>query len=377
MTESASTSTAIRSKRKTNVDKEKQSKELTVVKRAKKKNLPAAVHRAINEPFGLRVKTSSATILEAIKFMTGDQKDAVVDMGFGALLNMNPEESPAKLRHFLVENLDDQNLKQNSGKDYRNKCLWDNFKLNFIALFAKHTLVGFVKKNIVCKIASVENILELDWCSYVLNAVRGSKNNWVPYDSRSNYAGPIAFLVDRSDDDGDNNNSDDSNNNEDDGNEEKGDDGNNDDDNNDKGGDGNDQNGDADKNEDIGDADTNNKGNDEDLMNREAREDVGVHDEMEIETRMVNTESQLNQSKSKEMDTIMQDQTTNTPQPTSYSVEKLIKDSRLRDLRLRLKNNPKQLPSSSTTAASSKNIFRKDEPKYKISDDEPIYEYKL
>ncbi|KAL4579716.1 hypothetical protein LXL04_015877 [Taraxacum kok-saghyz] len=100
-----------------------------------------------------------------------------------------------------------------------------------------------------------------------------------------------------------------------------------------------------------------------------------------METSVVNTESEVNQSKTKGVDTIMEDQTTNTPQPTSYPVEELKKDLRLRDPRLRLKNNPtdlkKQMPSSSTTAASSKNIFTKDEPKYKIFDDEPISEYML
>ncbi|KAL4556490.1 hypothetical protein LXL04_039145 [Taraxacum kok-saghyz] len=88
-----------RSKRKTNVDKEKQSKELTAVKQAKKKNLPAPMHRAINEHFRLRVKTLPTTMLEGIKFMTGDQNDAVVDMGFGAFLNMKLEQSPVKLGH--------------------------------------------------------------------------------------------------------------------------------------------------------------------------------------------------------------------------------------------------------------------------------------
>ncbi|KAL4555470.1 hypothetical protein LXL04_038089 [Taraxacum kok-saghyz] len=115
-TESASTLTPRRSKRTTKTDKEKQSKELTVVKQAKKKKRTVAVHRAINESFGLRVKTSPATMLEAIKFMNADQRDAVADMGFGAFLNMKMEQSPAKLGHFLVENLDDKNLVLRTGK---------------------------------------------------------------------------------------------------------------------------------------------------------------------------------------------------------------------------------------------------------------------
>ncbi|KAL4568145.1 hypothetical protein LXL04_023750 [Taraxacum kok-saghyz] len=216
-TESAATSTPIRSKRKTNVDKEKQSKEVTIVKQAKKKNQTTAVHRAINEPFGLRVKTSPATMVETKQ---------MVDVGFGAFLNIKMEQSPAKLGHFMVENLDDKNLVLRTGKQdiqltrdvvlevlgipnggldihniksvkraNENFKVWkfqspeniarrkileniretdDNgiiFKLNFITLFAN----CFRKTNTIYKIAGVEDISELDWCSYVLNAVRGSK----------------------------------------------------------------------------------------------------------------------------------------------------------------------------------------------------------
>ncbi|KAL4574995.1 hypothetical protein LXL04_021835 [Taraxacum kok-saghyz] len=254
MTESASTSTPRRSKRTTKTDKEKQSKELTVVKQPKKKKRTVAVHRTINDPFGLRVKTSPAPMLEAIKFMSADQRDAVSDMGFGAFLDMKMEQVPAKPGHFLVENLDDKNLVlrivkryiqlttdvvhevfgiPNGGLDIDNIKpvkraneifkLWKSqypeniarskilekiretdddgivFKLNFITLFVNcfcetYTSV-FCKKNIVYKIAGVEEISELDWCSYVLKVVRGSKNNWVPNDLTSIYAGPIAFLV--------------------------------------------------------------------------------------------------------------------------------------------------------------------------------------
>ncbi|KAL4562074.1 hypothetical protein LXL04_034265 [Taraxacum kok-saghyz] len=116
MTESASTSTPRRSKRTTKTDKEKQSKDLTVVKQPKKKKRTVAMHRAINDPSGLRVKTSPAPMLEAIKFMSANQRDAVSDMGFGAFLDMKMEKIPAKLGHFLVENLDDKNLVLRTGK---------------------------------------------------------------------------------------------------------------------------------------------------------------------------------------------------------------------------------------------------------------------
>ncbi|KAL4575958.1 hypothetical protein LXL04_012045 [Taraxacum kok-saghyz] len=573
----------------------------TIQQKEKKKKRTVAVHRAINYPFGLRVKTSPAPMMEAVKFMSADQRDAVAEMGFGAFLDMKMEQCPAKLGHFLVENLDDKNLVLRTGKrdiklttdvvhevfvisngglDIDNIKpvkraneffkLWKSqypeniartkilekiretdddgivFKLNFITLFVncfcETYTSGFYKKNIVYKIAGVEDISQLDWCSYVLKAVRGSKNNWVPNDVTSIYAGPIAFLVltymqltrgpednipmippaieawdfdmvkrrekkelerggfgcfeedgdqdlpevvvrektreedlmdirskmrkicryeaelldtfwkyldkdpqdeeilnlkeefhimfgktnnsssgeednnddndddkrdddgdDNSGDDGDNNTSDDDNNDEGDGNEDESvndaDNNKSDDGNNNKGGDGIDQEGDnadknedggdadknedagdADKNEDAGDADSSNKGNDDDLLNTETRENVGgeaVSSEPRktiggesMETNVVNTESE-----------IMEDQTPQTPQPTSHPVEELKKDSRLRDPRLKPTNNAtdlkNQMPSSSTTAASSNKIFTKDEPKYTIFDDEPISEYML
>ncbi|KAL4574180.1 hypothetical protein LXL04_021006 [Taraxacum kok-saghyz] len=567
-------------------------------------------------------------MLEAIKFMSADQRDAVAEMGFGAFLDMKMEQCPAKLGHFLVENLDDKNLVLRTGKrdiklttdvvhevfgipngglDIDNIKpvkraneifkLWKSqypeniartkileriretnddgivFKLNFITLFVncfcETYTSGFCKKSIVYKIAGVEDISQLDWCSYVLKAVRGSKNNWVPNDVTSIYAGPIAFLVltymqltrgpedniprippaieawdfdmvkrrekkelerggfgcfeedgdqdlpevvvrektreedlmdirskmrkicryeaelldtfwkyldkdpqdeeilnlkeefhimfgktnnsrsgeednnddndddkrdddgddkrdddgddnsgddgdDNSCDDGDDNTSDDDNNDEGDGNEDESvndaDNNKSDTGNNNKGGDGIDQvgdkadknedGGDADKNEDAGDldksedagdADSSNKGNDDDLLNTETRENVGgeaVSSEPRktiggesMEANVVNTESEVNQSKTKGVDTIMENQTPKTPQPTSHPVEELKKDSRLRDPRLKPTNNAtdlkNQMPSSSTTAPSSKKIFTKDEPKYTIFDDEPISEYML
>ncbi|KAL4590128.1 hypothetical protein LXL04_003048 [Taraxacum kok-saghyz] len=210
MTESASTSTPRRSKRTTKTDKEKQSKDLTVMKQPKKMKRIVAVHRAINDPSGLRVKTSPAPMLEAIKFMSANQRDAVSDMGFGAFLDMKMEQVPAKLGHFLVENLDDKNLVLRTGKrdiqlttDVVHEVFGipnggldiDNIKPvkranEIFKLWKSH---GFCKQNIVYKIAGVEDISELDWCSYVLKAVRGSKNNWVPNDLTSIYAGSNRF----------------------------------------------------------------------------------------------------------------------------------------------------------------------------------------
>ncbi|KAL4566080.1 hypothetical protein LXL04_030190 [Taraxacum kok-saghyz] len=514
----------IRSNEKLKKD-QKATKRLTPRKKTiqQKKKRTVAVHRAINYPFGLRVKTSPAPMMEAVKFMSADQRDAVAEMGFGAFLDMKMEQCPAKLGHFLVENLDDKNLVLRTGKR--------DIKLTTDVV---HEVFGIPNGGL-----DIDNIKPI---KYVLKAVRGSKNNWVPNDVTSIYAGPIAFLVltymqltrgpedniprippaieawdfdmvkrrekkelerggfgcfeedgdqdlpevvvrektreedlmdirskmrkicryeaelldtfwkyldkdpqdeeilnlkeefhimfgktnnsssgeednnddndddkrdddgdDNSGDDGDNNTSDDDNNDEGDGNEDESvndaDNNKSDDGNNNKGGDGIDQEGDnadknedggdadknedagdAHKNEDAGDADSSNKGNDDDLLNTETRENVGgeaVSSEPRktiggesMETNVVNTESE-----------IMEDQTPQTPQPTSHPVEELKKDSRLRDPRLKPTNNAtdlkNQMPSSSTTAASSNKIFTKDELKYTIFDDEPISEYML
>ena len=100
MTESASTSTQRRSKRTKKTDKEKQSKELTVVKQPKRKKRTVAVHRAINYPFGLRVKTSPAPMMEAVKFMSADQRDAVAEMGFWSFPEYEDGTKPRKTGTF-------------------------------------------------------------------------------------------------------------------------------------------------------------------------------------------------------------------------------------------------------------------------------------
>ncbi|KAL4573730.1 hypothetical protein LXL04_020546 [Taraxacum kok-saghyz] len=191
----------------------------------RKKTIQQKEKKPINYPFGLRIKTSPAPMLEAIKFMSADQRDAVAEMGFGAFLDMKMEQCPAKLGHFLVENLDDKNLVLRTGKrdiklttDVVHEVFGipnggldiDNIKPvkranEIFKLWKSQYPENIARTKILERIRETDDdgivfklnftTLFLDWCSYVLKAVRGSKNNWVPNDVTSIYAGPIAFLV--------------------------------------------------------------------------------------------------------------------------------------------------------------------------------------
>ncbi|KAI3749986.1 hypothetical protein L2E82_20610 [Cichorium intybus] len=68
------------------------------------------------KPYGLRIKTSPSTMIEAIRSLNEDQREAVIEIGFGALLNMKLGVSSAKLGHFVVANLDDKSLVIKTGK---------------------------------------------------------------------------------------------------------------------------------------------------------------------------------------------------------------------------------------------------------------------
>lgn len=63
-----------------------------------------------DSPFGLHIRTSPSTMVDALQSLTDDQKESVKEMGFGSMLTMKLTNIPAKLAHFLVQNFDDERL---------------------------------------------------------------------------------------------------------------------------------------------------------------------------------------------------------------------------------------------------------------------------
>jgi len=207
------------------------------------------------KPLALLTRTSPSTMVECVQCLNDDQKEAVKEMGFQGILGMKLVQSPAKLGYYLLDNLDHDTLKITTpngtihftsklvheifgihsggvdiddlpvvGKESPLVSIWYSqfksdkmtrgdivdrikedgdsgiiFKMNFITLFVncicKSYPSGFCIPTIVHKMAGNPDVSSMDWCSFVLNCVRGSKRNWKPNSPTNIYAGPITLLV--------------------------------------------------------------------------------------------------------------------------------------------------------------------------------------
>ncbi|MFS7976559.1 hypothetical protein Hanom_Chr10g00893891 [Helianthus anomalus] len=71
------------------------------------------------------------------------------------------------------------------------------FKLNFLAywntLFVEITKSTTVKQSFLLAIDKEEDISKLDWCSFVLESLKQTRQGWKKLDSQ--YNGPVAFLT--------------------------------------------------------------------------------------------------------------------------------------------------------------------------------------
>ena len=110
--DSASTSPQPKEKKRLRYEQEKPKEQLKV----KKSEAQQVPNNQINEPFGLRIKSSPSSLIDAVKVMSEEQREAVIDMGFESLLNMKMHQCPARLGHYLLEMFDDTNLIMRTGK---------------------------------------------------------------------------------------------------------------------------------------------------------------------------------------------------------------------------------------------------------------------
>ncbi|MFS7926063.1 hypothetical protein Hanom_Chr04g00292571 [Helianthus anomalus] len=80
--------------------------------------------------------------------------------------------------------------------DYNEEIL---FKIDFLMLVIT-TLIesnqnGTCKYQLLDLLRMENNFGDYDWCAYTMDALRGCKKNWKPYNVNSQFAGPLTFLV--------------------------------------------------------------------------------------------------------------------------------------------------------------------------------------
>ncbi|XP_076889859.1 uncharacterized protein LOC143540771 isoform X2 [Bidens hawaiensis] len=194
-------------------------------------------------------------IVEVVKVMTIAQKTCVEEMGFGSMLRLQVTQTPTTLGYWLLINYNNRLNELNIGsgvikitpqkvhevlgipmgkipvlgknrpilgedvttdlfksqfltgarksvKNVKGKLAVDQgvgelFKINFLVLV--NTSIGFVTKSttvnqrFIAAIDKTSDIPNMDWCSYVIENLKTTKEEWRGIDVQ--YNGPITFLV--------------------------------------------------------------------------------------------------------------------------------------------------------------------------------------
>ena len=231
-----------------------------IVKHLKNKGIAEDNVRKTNKeyPPGLRylpTRMKCDNITAAVMGMSPEQKQAILRMGFGSILQVNITSYPRQLSYYLLDVYDADSKRlvlQNSvieiteqtvhdmmglpfgGEDINELPLCDKgnqileewrgqysgdkfngeeylrriqattkdnlmFRLNFLTLFVNNfiesMLMGTNQIKVVRKLVLVEDFSKLNWCKYMLDCLGSRKKLWKRDDKSSYYSGPITLLI--------------------------------------------------------------------------------------------------------------------------------------------------------------------------------------
>ncbi|XP_024990780.1 uncharacterized protein LOC112525073 isoform X2 [Cynara cardunculus var. scolymus] len=203
----------------------------------------------------IRTRTSPNALYQALQSLNNAQRQAIISMGFGELLNMKADGIPSKLGFYVVDNLDTKKMEIKvshgaikitteaiheilgvpiGGVDLksiesatmeaditkrwrqqfdkvkvrpadimkeieRSKVADFNFRINFITLFvntmADCNRMGCCNLGFLSHIHDDAILDKIDWCKFIFDCVKTSKVGWKRDSSLSFYAGPLTFLT--------------------------------------------------------------------------------------------------------------------------------------------------------------------------------------
>ena len=230
-------------------------------KKIKKNNTVSVEGNTLNDDglLSLRTRASPKVINNLMKNLTLGQRKNLIDMGFGSLYDMDIEEIPVKIGHFVVDKFIDSEMKLKlrdydivitpelihkvldvplGGIDFndldkiRRSDLSERwysqfgsiryptpnkvaevvqktdvegilFNLNILVLFSNFFGLGGTAgqcrpQQILNYIHEDTKIESIDWCKYVFDCLKASKENWVrdgPDNYSSHYSGPLTALI--------------------------------------------------------------------------------------------------------------------------------------------------------------------------------------
>ncbi|KAJ9556428.1 hypothetical protein OSB04_011042 [Centaurea solstitialis] len=203
----------------------------------------------------IRTRTSPRTLYETVIGLNENQKDALYELGLGSIANMTTDGVPDKLAYYVVDVLDPSNmyLKVNTGvilvtiqsihellglptggvdlieatdspfglnlvKDWKQQFQKANvrpsdvsrlilksdssgfmFKVNFLVLFTSLMMdcysSGICNFSFLSKIENEQMLSNIDWCEYLYESLRTSKEKWKPNNPECFYSGPLTYLL--------------------------------------------------------------------------------------------------------------------------------------------------------------------------------------
>ncbi|KAK9056525.1 hypothetical protein SSX86_023887 [Deinandra increscens subsp. villosa] len=205
---------------------------------------------------GIRTRSSPIQFFKCIQNLRPNQKEAVRKIGFGQLLTFRVDGIPAKLAHFVVDNFRPKSMHIKVGRrlinvdcDAIHKLLgvpcgeiklptlnqlgvrdpqvtqWRSmypgrfvaptqlvrniknshdqdsffFRMDFLLLFLSVMVEclsqGRIKKKVLDYITHDMEWSKINWCEYIVQAMKNCKKNWRRQDTTSSFYGPLTILT--------------------------------------------------------------------------------------------------------------------------------------------------------------------------------------
>ncbi|PWA48407.1 hypothetical protein CTI12_AA486560 [Artemisia annua] len=186
-------------------------KEKKVVKRQKgKKNGKGKMGEEEDEDEGggeffksLRAKTTVKPFYNVVHSLSPERKQRVREMGFGTLLGFPYIEFPSKLQYFILKHLDDDTMQvklPNGGvieitpSKIREVLGIPMGPMSFFA--DKKSNSSMLKYHVLENVMSSKDIPNIDWCVFIWNCIKESKEKWDDKTFENWYYGPhVTFTV--------------------------------------------------------------------------------------------------------------------------------------------------------------------------------------
>ncbi|KAJ9547567.1 hypothetical protein OSB04_020110 [Centaurea solstitialis] len=176
----------------------------------------------------LKTRTSPKTLYDTVVDLTNEKKKAVSDLGFGSMLNMTMDGITQKLAYYIVDSLNTTKMEisietgpipvtlnsihellglLNCGEDitqvddeFYGKELHITWKQQFKKGAIRPTdVMKMIESSnnvdLMFKIKNEEMLSKINWCKYLYDKVRTTKDVWNRGNNDCFYTGPITYLL--------------------------------------------------------------------------------------------------------------------------------------------------------------------------------------